>query len=411
MPFRAELGVVRHNRLVLALGASPLVVLAGLWLGSAVLGAVTVAVISPVLIALAVFLLTTVLVQRPWPRVVLTPVSASREELRVGARAWPRSAYRAGLAYRDEHRSLVRLEPKNRLRAPRLDLMVTDSEGEALLQALGLDALHATARFRTASGTWANMWAWTVGMVAAAFGAGAAMFLFGVGGAAPAVPLVFLLFVALTAWPSRVDVGADGVLTRWLWRRRFYRATDILQASAYVTAYGRSRIQGVELRLKSGETTRIPVASPFWDAGRTAMLATRINEVAWAQRERAEAGVALSLLERPEGATRTWIERLRALGTGANATHRTAPVAPETLWRVVEDATAEPRLRIAAAAALSASPEDGAKARLVSAAQATAEPRLRVALEATAAADEAAIAEALDELAPPPIVPVPHRAR
>ncbi len=54
-------------------------------------------------------------------------------------------------------------------------------------------------------------------------------------------------------------------------------------------------------------------------------------------------------------------------------------------------------VRIAAAAAVAPSLDDAGKARLRVAAEATASPELRVALEAAAAADEEAMAEALQK--------------
>ncbi len=68
---------------------------------------------------------------------------------------------------------------------------------------------------------------------------------------------------------------------------------------------------------------------------------------------------------------------------------------PEALLRVVEDASAKPVERVAAAIALAAA-GDAARVRIRVVAEATAAPRLRVALEAVAREDE--VADALEAL-------------
>jgi hypothetical protein len=105
------------------------------------------------------------------------------------------------------------------------------------------------------------------------------------------------------------------------------------------------------------------------------------------------------LLDRRERPVGDWITTLRSIGTGANAAHRIAPVAPERLWRIVEDPSARAVARAAAAVALGARIDDEGRARLKAAADATAAPKLRIALFAAAdSAEEAELEEALRDL-------------
>ncbi len=74
----------------------------------------------------------------------------------------------------------------------------------------------------------------------------------------------------------------------------------------------------------------------------------------------------------------------RALGSGAHATHRVAPIAVDRLWRIVESPATQPTIRAAAAVALGLRLDPRDRDRLRAAASATTAPRLRAALEAAA---------------------------
>jgi hypothetical protein len=90
---------------------------------------------------------------------------------------------------------------------------------------------------------------------------------------------------------------------------------------------------------------------------------------------------------------------LRAIGTGANADHRTAPISRDQLWQIVEHAGSRPSARAGAAIALAEGLDDAGRVRLQKAAGATASPKIRVAIEkaATSPSDEE-LREALAEL-------------
>ncbi len=390
--FRSELGFLRHNKWVVAGALSPLLFFGALLLYGTITGNESMLPAGPALVLGSVVLLALALVHNPLPRSELEPVTASREGLVVGKRSYPRRAFRAGFYLHENGRSFVRLV-RRVPGLPPLDLVVLDqAEGQALLRALGLDAQHSTTRFYGTSMVSNDPWKWTgitVLVVLAGFLLGSVL------GGMPFF-LALLAAVALQFVPCVVDVGADGVHIRWLHTRRFIRASEIAGLYDYEVRFNKSYVMGVELRLRSGESVRIPVGSPYWSRNGTAMLISRIREVVHVAPRVHGADVAV--LARGDEDARSWLQRLRALGAGANATLRTAPVQPEALWRVVEDVNAAPRMRVAAAAALAKSVDPTEKARIALVAGATADPRLRVAFEATASDDDAEVERALDEL-------------
>jgi hypothetical protein len=203
-----------------------------------------------------------------------------------------------------------------------------------------------------------------------------------------AVPLALLLAVAAlfalcagVAVPTRLTVGADGVLLRWLWTERFVAWADVAAVEPFDG--------GVVLALSQGRwiTLRTPAAPERCDpAGQT--MVERI-QAAWraeigAAGERDEA--AARLLQREGCRTQEWVGAMRSIrGTGQEAGYRSAAVPPDLLWRVVEDPGATPTARIGAAVALSRSLDDAGRERLLAASDACVEPRVRIALATTAA--------------------------
>jgi hypothetical protein len=93
-----------------------------------------------------------------------------------------------------------------------------------------------------------------------------------------------------------------------------------------------------------------------------------------------------------------WLARLRAFGHEDAGGFRDPKIPPERLWRIVEDPSAPASARAGAAVALRAKLDDDGRTRIRVAADATAAPKLRVALESTAAEDDQAVRDALDEL-------------
>jgi hypothetical protein len=199
------------------------------------------------------------------------------------------------------------------------------------------------------------------------------------------------------AIPARIDVGADGVLLRWLGTRRFIPLAHIRSLERTTEGIGKSRQVGVRLRLEDGDTVWLPMGDARWADERAGALLERIQEAMDTQAHGPVTATA-ALLGRRERGAREWIRELRALGAGANADLRTAPVEPEQLWRIVESHGAAPEERAAAAIALSPSLDPRGKERLGVAVDAVADERLRVAIDAAVKEDDAALEEALDEM-------------
>jgi hypothetical protein len=277
-----------------------------------------------------------------------------------------------------------------------------EQDGRRILRGLGLDASQTVARFRTMSRAVAHQRKAVFGFV----GFGMLMALLGgMGGAMhlPGLhllfPLLLIPFVALSAAPTRLEVGADGLFIRWLFWKRFIPHADVHSCVEYDEGWGRSRYKGLMLVLESGETVRLPISQSRWDNGKVAMIHERIREAAGVWREGGATADTSVLAKAKDHTILDWVRHLRALGAGTLATHRVAAVVPETLWRIVEDPSMRAKERAAAAVALSGSLDEEAKGRLRVAAQATAEPKLRVALEAVAdGKDDEDVVHALQEM-------------
>lgn len=161
-----------------------------------------------------------------------------------------------------------------------------------------------------------------------------------------------------------------------------------------------SKSSGVKLVLTSGQVIRLAITNQRPIAEGARIVSARIH-AAWSAVEPSGSESAAALLGREGRGTSAWIQGLRALGAGANADMRTAPIPLEDLFRVVEDTSLEPKSRAAAAVALGLELDDEGRARLRAATAAMAAPRLRVAIEAAASAhteDDGAIEAALAEL-------------
>ncbi|MDB4994646.1 MAG: hypothetical protein JWM74_2078, partial [Myxococcaceae bacterium] len=106
---------------------------------------------------------------------------------------------------------------------------------------------------------------------------------------------------------------------------------------------------------------------------------------------------AVDVLARGERSLDAWIRDLQQLTRREG--YRDAAVPPAKLLDVVEDASASPALRAAAAIALRAHGDPAALTRVRAAAFLSASPQVRVALEAAASdVDEVELASTLDEL-------------
>ena len=272
--------------------------------------------------------------------------------------------------------------------------LVFESEEDAheLLKQLGYDPSQTTATYRCASLV-TTQYRWALfaiipiavlgGMLASAFHAAGIM-----------MPLTVLLLLPLLLMPSKVTVGVDGILVQWLWTRQFIPTKDIIFVKRFDTGYGRNRRRGVELSLP-GRAVQLPMYSDE----SIVTLEQRIRDVCALAKSQTHVGDQALVLARGERTLREWMTQLKALGSGATATLRSAAVMPEHLWRVAEDPARPPIERAAAAIALAPSLGESDKERLGDLAKTTAAPKLRVALERVAedASDEQ-VEEALREL-------------
>jgi hypothetical protein len=201
------------------------------------------------------------------------------------------------------------------------------------------------------------------------------------------VPLALVLAVAAlialcagVSVPTRLTVGADGVLVQWLGTERFVAWADVAAVEPFdggiVLALTKER--WITLRMPIAREHRHPSGEALTERIQTAWRADR-RAAPWRDE------VAARLLRREGRRTREWVRAMRSLPSGDPLGYRRAAVLPERLWRVVEDPGADATARVGAAVALSASLDDAGRARLLVASTACVEPRLRIALATTAA--------------------------
>jgi hypothetical protein len=276
-------------------------------------------------------------------------------------------------------------------------------EGNALVRALGLSAEQALATFHVDSAVTQRLPPWAIYPYLALF-----PFLI--------LPPIFLhhaWIAALLGAPwyaaliassasTRITVGLDGVLVRWLWRRELIRYADLRavdhdgerlhfhleggRRASFAVAWTASRFdpQG------SGETG-FASRGAYLDA-----LVARIREAVGARGAAEERTRAVLLRKRRD--IDTWMGALRALLARGARDFRDAATSPEDLWRTVEDGGADPATRAAAAVALGPALAGAEKERLRGVARVVVAPRLRVAMEAVADGDDERVREALAEL-------------
>jgi hypothetical protein len=396
-PFAGKLLELRHNPWIMALAATPflgtLACIAGGLLGNPALFALT---IHTSILGLGAMLYAFRRNFRPIVKDV--EVRADETGVHVGDRFVPRSELRAGLI-------VPRMAPgvllRRRFRLP-VELQATSTgEARALLRALGLDVSQTVATFRTLSRLMSKRrYGFTLGVL---FGASFLTLGRTVGPHPSSLALALMVLIGfvgafLALAPTRLDVGADGIALQWLGQTRFIGYEDITVVTRFERSWGRSRMMGIKLLLRSNDEVLIPVTTNEWgNLESLRIIEERINEGMASFRE----GGALAdaaLLKRGERALSDWVVALRSLGAGANADLRTAPVPRDRLFRIVEDPAAAPADRAAAAVALGGELDDQGRTRLKAVAAATAAPRLRIAIEKAAEPDLAAVEEALAAL-------------
>ena len=216
--------------------------------------------------------------------------------------------------------------------------------------------------------------------------------------------LAMLGFLGALLAPAALLIGADGVLLSWAGRRQYISYSEVLLINGLVDSPRRERgLLGVQIALVHGAPLRL------WTSN-AAQVYERLDEAvqAWWRRDAAERA---ALSGRRDRATGEWLSALQELAGAASTGYRESSVAEE-LWRIVEDVAAPLDARAGAAVALRRWIGEDGRARLRRAAQTTAHPRLRVAMEAAAgaAADDDALADALDGLGDVRTLPPPRMA-
>ncbi len=315
-----------------------------------------------------------------------------------------RSELTQGFLVPDEGRMLVRLERRGA--RPAIHLRVEDeAEGRELLKVLGFDANRTAAELSVATGLLALPVAKQllalltpipIVLVASALVAATH--------AAFAGPLIAMLVLSTLIWtfglafaPTKVRVGTDGVVTRWLGRERFIAWASVSDVETYDERVGTKQQHGVKLTLTNGEVVRLPTGQTTIGTTEAARLAERIAEA----RAAGSTGAAASATLVRRGRTaQDWLRALRAAGEGAQDL-RSPAVPREVLLRVVEDAGASEGARVGAAIAVVENASADEKERVRIAASATASPKLRVALDRIATGEtEEELVGILDEIEP-----------
>jgi hypothetical protein len=380
--------VVRRNPLYLALGASPWMI--GIVLVLAALVTAKAAFLTP-LFHLAIFGTLGFFFaykRNKNPVFESGDLACDREAVRFrGQPLIRRDEIANGFVVPKDGRTFVRLVRKGI--APSVELDVKDvDEGRAILRALGLDATQTVARTKALSG----VFSWpayqqmllflspTLGMF---LGGGLGALLLGPKGVLAGTAFLFVSLAAIlttTLSRTQVDVGADGILTRWFGKERYFPFSQIRWVNPWEGKQLNKTYLGVELVMRSGEVARVLVGQKRWAEEEAGLLIERIREAIDAYTE-GMAGDDASVLGRKGRDPKDWLTRLRAIGAEANADMRTPPIPKERLWRIVEDASAKAVSRACAAVALAGQLPPSERQRIRVVAETTASPKLRVALE------------------------------
>jgi len=390
----ASLPVLHPNRVLKALA------LAAMILGPVAVAAFAARVFPPGVLGVHAFLAGFALFRfvtrfnfRPVRKRESLRVSA--DGVRVGDVTVPRSAIHSGF-----YQPRVAVRPG----APGSTLRLLDRGGKVLVEvevesedqaiemlaALGLDAAQKRARFRVANPIFATKWR-QLALFASLFAGAAAL-----GASPPFIGLALVPILLLAVTPAHVDVGVDGLLVRWLWRKRFVPMSAIRSVESEDERL-------LKITLTSGEVVTVYTSLPRrGSGGQSAVhhdsILARIHEARRVYAERGTAVDASALVARGSRDRAAWAEALARLAVDGGS-YREGVVRAEDLVRVVEDPRAPADARAGAALVLHKSGDAEMRARVRASAEAVASPRLRVALDAAGGDDLAAAERALTELA------------
>jgi len=217
----------------------------------------------------------------------------------------------------------------------------------------------------------------------------------------PLLP-VATLAVANVLWlaqvPSTIAVGTDGVLTRWLWHRRFIPMEEIAAA----TPHGQGRIllrraAGKDIVLDVSGKNKTGAGGRLAQQKRDAVLA-RITEAQRAFEAKNRPIHATALLSKGARDTEEWLASLRRLEQVGH--YRDPPLREDAVWQVFENPSAPEEARAGALLLLRKGLDEDGKSRVRVATDATVSPKLRTAIDAISESerDDSAYDEVLSSL-------------
>ncbi len=381
---------VRRNPWLLGLATSPFAMAATMVLGGAFGSGPFILCIAPLTAVLGIATTYFTWRRNPLPQRVPVRLRADRDRLVVDDVASGRSQMVAvkqmvrGVRIGGPERAVIRI---TRRWGRNLVLEVAPSVEPPLLTRLGLDVRQTAASFRAMSRIHAGprtMRYAAGGAIASSAGIVLTAMLLPHPAPLVLLPFVLLAPVALALVPSHVEVGADGVLIRWLGTRRFIGHADILGVS--VTSHSPRQTYAMTI-VWIGTRTREPICIPIPGADQWSddaeTLSSRIRDAraAW---EASQGRPPIPLL-RAGREHLAWVSELRRQEA---ADLRSTAMPRAELWRVVEDVSAASIDRAAAALALGRELSNTDRARLSTAASATVQPQLRVVLERASVAED-----------------------
>lgn len=222
------------------------------------------------------------------------------------------------------------------------------------------------------------------------------------GAVAMAFPLGVVGVFVFGLVKKKITVGADGVTVQWLGRPQTISLDDVARVEIIPAEFVKPAV--VRLVRKRGPPFDIVVGLRGGNLFEPFVVTAECERIA----ERVKEAMALGQDAKPVE-FRTWAEHRATLPIaewvavlrGAVQAYRdegSLPFSTADLWSVLENTRASAAERVAAAVAVTATPDERTRARLRDVAASTALPRLRVALEAAAEADDAKLTRVLEEL-------------
>ena len=323
-----------------------------------------------------------------------------------GALVLPRAAARRGVVVPESPEG-----PMVRIHGPKfswpVELAVTDvADGRDILRALGLGASQIIATFVGRSRLLPSRGMRVGWLVGAGIVFALAGFLLTSMAALKALLLMPMIFplIMLGFWPSRVDVGTDGVLVRWLGARKFVPYDEVDRVEPTDT--------GVRLILEGGDRfVDLPVG-PMQTRRPERPLEVQLRNERDALIERIKSAMIApavdapaaqlepSMLARGGRTPSDWLASLRSMVAKREGRMRAAPVLDDQLWALLSDPSTSPSARAGAAVVLASHSDEGTREKLRIAAQSIASPKLRIVLETAAEGEERELelVRALDEV-------------